>query len=52
MKENKRVLLDAVIDAYGFTKSEALEYIKKASNETKQNIVKGFKQNATKNFYD
>ena len=45
-------LLDAVMDAFGFTKGEALEYIKKASEETKLNIIKGFKQDAKKNFYE
>ena len=45
-------LLDAVMDAFGFTKGEALEYIKKASDETKLNIIKGFKQDAKKNFYE
>lgn len=49
--ENKE-LLNAVMDAFGFKKGEALEYIKKASNKTKQNIIKGFKQDAIKNFYD
>lgn len=51
-KFEKMELLDAVIYAYGFTKREALEYIKKASNKTKQNIIKGFKQDAIKNFYE
>lgn len=49
---SKQELLDAVMDAFGFTKSEALEYIKKASEETKRELVKGFKQDAKKNFYD
>lgn len=48
----KRTLLDAVMDAYGFTKGEALKYIKKATCEAKQNIVKGFKQDAKNNFYE
>ena len=49
---SRQELLDAVMDAFGFTKGEALEYIKKASEETKLNIVKGFKQDAKKNFYE
>lgn len=49
---SKQELLDAVMDAFGFTKSEALEYIKKASEETKIELVKGFKQDAKKNFND
>jgi len=40
------------MDAFGFTKGKALEYIKKASEETKLAIIKGFKQDAKKNFYE
>lgn len=45
-------LLDAVMDSFGFTKDEALEYIKKASDKTKRELVKGFRQDAKRNFYD
>lgn len=49
---SEKELLDAVIDAYGFTKTKAFEYIKNASEKTKQELVKGFKQNAKKDFYE
>lgn len=47
---SKQELLDAVMDSFGFTEDEALEYIKKASDKTKQELVKGFRQDAKKNF--
>lgn len=49
---SEKELLDAVMDSFGFTEDEALEYIKKASDKTKQELVKGFRQDAKKNFYD
>ncbi|MCK9470365.1 MAG: hypothetical protein M0Q88_01240 [Bacilli bacterium] len=47
-----RTLLAAVQDAYGFNKKEALNWIKTATKEEKEAIVKGFKQDAKKNFYE
>ena len=40
------------MDAFGFSKAEAVKYIKSASDKTKQELVKGFKQDAKKNFYE
>lgn len=45
-------LLDAVIASYGFTKKEAKDYIKTLSDESKELLVKGFKQDAKKAFYE
>lgn len=47
-----RTLLDAVQYAYGFNKQEALNWIKTATEEAKEAIVKEFKQNAKNNFYN
>lgn len=49
---DRQELLYAVMDAFGFTKGEALEYIKKASDGLKLSLIKGFKQDAEKNFYE
>lgn len=48
---SKKDLYDALKDAYGMTKREADEWIKKASDKSKEEIVKGFKDNAKKSFY-
>jgi len=48
----KQELLDAVIDAYGYTEKEALDFIKTSSEETKKALVQGFRQEAKKDFYD
>lgn len=48
----KSELLNAVKDHYGFNKKEAADWIKKADNKTKEEIVKYFKDNAKKNFYE
>lgn len=48
----KQELLDAVMEAYGFNKKEANEWIKKASEGSKKAIVEGFKGNAKKSFYN
>ena len=48
---NKKDLINAVKDAYGFTNKEALEYIKKIDDKTKQALIDGFKSNAKKSFY-
>ena len=44
-------LYDALKYAYGFTKKECDNWIKKASEEAKQAIVDGFKDNARRSFY-
>jgi len=49
---SEKELLDAVMDAFGFSKTEAVKYIKSASDKTKQELVNGFKQDAKKNFFD
>lgn len=48
----KSELLNAVQDHYGFNKKDAADWIKKADNKTKEEIVKYFKKNAKKNFYE
>ena len=47
----KQQLITAVQDAYGFTKAQALRWIKNASEQSKEEIVKGFRDNARKSFY-
>jgi len=49
---SRQELLDAVMDAFGMSKSEAQEYIKTASEKTKYEIVKGFREQAKKDFYE
>lgn len=46
------LLRTAVQDAYGFNKKEADTYIANADEKTKEEILKGFTNNAKKNFYD
>ena len=50
MKSISQDLLDAVIDAYGFTKKEARKYIKQSSKEAQKELVHGFRANAKKCF--
>lgn len=45
---DRKTLINAVKDAYGFTTKEALDWLKKASEDAKAEIVKGFKSNANK----
>ncbi len=49
---NRQELIDAAMDAFGFTKGEAVEDIKKTSDKKKKKIAKGFKQDAKKKFYE
>jgi len=46
------LLRTAVQDAYGFNKKEADTYIVNADEKTKEEILRGFTNNAKKNFYD
>lgn len=48
----KQELIDAVMDAYGLTKAGTLQLIRRMSDNKKELIVKGFKQNAKKSFYE
>lgn len=48
----KQELLDAVMEAYGYNKKKATEYIKTLSEGAKKAIVEGFKGNAKKSFYN
>lgn len=43
-------LIDAVQDAYGYNKTQALKYIKTLSDDAKKELVQGFKNNAKKSF--
>lgn len=42
--------IDAAQYAYGFNKKQAREYLKKADDNTKKELVKGFEDNAKKSF--
>lgn len=48
----KAELLNAVQDHFGFNKKESQNWIKNASDKSKDEIVKFFKANAKKNFYE
>ena len=49
---NKAEAIIAVQDAYGFNKREAINYIKKASEEQIQALIDGFRDNAKRSFLD
>jgi hypothetical protein len=48
---SKKDLYTSLKDTYGMTKKEADEWIKNASEKSKEEIVKEFKGNAKKSFY-
>lgn len=48
----RKIELDAVQYAFGMTKKEAREYIKNASPETITELVRGYKGDAQKAFYN
>ena len=47
---NKKQLIAAVKDAYGFTTKEANNWIKNADEASKEEIVKGFKSSSARSF--
>ena len=49
---SNKELMDAVEDAYGYKGKEARDYIKSIDDKTAEELVKGFKMNAKKNFYE
>lgn len=49
-KYSQKELEDIVMSDYGMTRKEAKEYLKKANDKQKENLVKGFKQNAKMSF--
>ena len=52
LRYTKSELMNAVQDYYGYSKKEAQNWIKNASDTAKDEVVKYFKGNAKKNFYD
>ena len=47
---NQNDLMNAVQDAYGYNKKEAKKYIDSIDDKTKAELIKGFKDNAKRNF--
>lgn len=47
---SKKDLITAVKDAYGFNNIEARDWIKRADEKSKEELVKGFKDNSKKTF--
>lgn len=43
-------LIDAVQDAYGYNKTQALKYIKTLSDDAKKELIQGLRNNAKKSF--
>lgn len=52
VENTNKEAIDAVMQYFGFNKKEAKEYIKNADNKSIQEIVKGFKSQGSKAFFD
>lgn len=47
-----RTLIDAIMTAYGMTKREAEKFARRIDEDMKQELVKGFVNNAKTAFYN